>query len=176
MHLIEGKINTCCYLIPLSRNSYLHYCSSPVFPLIVGNMSPCPLVWPPENIYKFPLLMIYFSCEKKMKRRHVGISKHKINFDFWCILKYSDNAFLEWELLMWNFIFDTPTFIIHFKFVCLSEITLSLDKRMICQNFENKVSWREIIRISVVRCSSRRQALHSGTSTAAVMLSPASQE
>ena len=74
------------------------------------------------------------------------------------------------------FAFDTLTFTMYLKFLCLSEITLSLDKRMICQNFENKVSWREIIRISVVRCSSRRQALHSGTSTAAVMLSPASQE
>ena len=68
------------------------------------------------------------------------------------------------------------TFIIYLKFLCLSQKTLHLDRRTICQKVENKSIVERNITDSAVRCSSRRQALHFGTSAAAVELSPASQE
>ena len=68
------------------------------------------------------------------------------------------------------------TFIIYLKFVCLSQITLHLDRRDFYQIVKNKSIGDRNNRYSALCSSSRRQALHVGTSAAALMLSPASQE
>ena len=66
VHLIEGKINTCCYCVPLSRNSQFHF-PSPTsgFFSFVGRGAPTTLPSHVKNTHTLPLLMIYFSCEKK---------------------------------------------------------------------------------------------------------------
>ena len=64
----------------------------------------------------------------------------------------------------------------HLKVLRLSEITLSLDRRTIYQKVENKSVGDRNITQSAVRCSGMKQVLQVGTSAAAVMLSPASQE
>ena len=62
------------------------------------------------------------------------------------------------------------------KFVCLSQITLHLDRRTICQKVNNFSIVNRNYHIYVVRCSSTKSILHVGASAAAVKLSPASQE
>lgn len=63
-----------------------------------------------------------------------------------------------------------------FFFNFKSETTSAIDRRDFCQIVKNKSIGDRNNRYSPLRSSSRRQALHVGTSAAAVELSPASQE
>ena len=75
-----------------------------------------------------------------------------------------------------NLFLTLQTFIIYLKFVCLSQITLHLDRRTICQKVNNFSIVNRNSHIYVVRCSSTKSILHVKASAAALMLSPASQE
>ena len=147
----------------------------PLFPLFCRGRSPRPPVWPREKQVYIVRCSWSFLHEKKMKLRtrvSPSIKTNSICHVYW---NTANSPSYGWSWTFQNLCLTLQTFIIYLKFVCLSQITLHLDRRDFYQIVKNKSIVERNITDSALPCSSMKSILHVGTSAAAVMLSSASQ-